>query len=629
VRILVAPNAFKGSLSALEAARAFGAGILRESPKSIVTIFPISDGGDGLMEALLWFEGGRKVRAWVKGPLGERRRAAFGLLPNGEAVVEMAKASGLALVPPSRRNPLLTTSWGTGDLIAAAIRKGARTIILGMGGSASSDGGAGMARALGVRFLDAKGRELSRGAEHLKNLARIDVEQFLKAARAVKVIAVSDVDNPLLGPRGSARVFGPQKGATPAMVGILEEALARYAAVIKRDMGVDVSKAPGSGAAGGLGAGLMAFLGAEVAPGARWFLRRCRAEKALARADALMTGEGRLDKTSFYGKAPVEIARLAAARKIPGAFVCGGIDADARRRLRSLGVKAAVSFSEAGASAKNTLSRAKVWATKAARIAARGLAAALVLCFAAGMARAAASQRPSRELARRSASGLDRADWLYFHRNQDDNLNKCLADLNELLAKNPKDGEALWREGRAMIRAGESLQGRKAKIVEFREAMDTLKKSVALSPRDADAHFWLGVAMGRMGQAQGILHSLFLVGPLRREMKAVLAIDPNYAGAHRVFGEMYLQIPRFAGGSVSKGIKEIEDSVRLAPSATSNYVALAQAYKSVGEKAKAVETLNRMMQVKNPDDPAEYPDDVKDAKTLLEKLEPATLPNFR
>ena len=500
-------------------------------------------------------------------------------------------------------------------MIAAAIRQGARTIILGMGGSASSDGGAGMARALGVRFLDAKGRELPPGAKHLKNLARIDGDALFKVVHGVKVIAVSDVDNPLLGPRGSARVFGPQKGATPAMVGVLEEALARYAAVIKRDLGVDVAKVPGGGAAGGLGAGLTAFLGAKIVPGARWFLRRCRAEKALARADALMTGEGKIDKTSFYGKAPVEIARLAAARKIPSAFVCGGIDADARRRLRSLGVKTTVSFSEAGASAKNTLSQAKAWAAKAARIAVRGLAAVLALCFVAGLARASGTVRPP---------DLTAADWLYFHRNHDDNLNECLADLNGLLAKNPKDGEALWREGRAMIRVGESLQGRKAKILEFREAMDTLKKSAALPPRDADAHFWLGVAMGRMGQAQGIFHSLFLVGPLRREMRTVLAIDPNYAGAHRVFGEMDLQIPRFAGGSAAKGIKELEESVRLAPSATSDYVALAQAYQSVGEKAKAVAALKRMMKVSTPDDPAEYLDDVKDAKELLEKLEPTS-----
>jgi len=562
------------------------------------------------MEALLWFEGGRTAQAWVKGPLGERRRASFGLLPNGDAVVEMAKASGLALVPLARRNPLLTTSWGTGDLIAAAVRKGARTIILGMGGSASSDGGAGMAQALGVRLLDAKGRELPLGAKHLRNLARIDAERFFKAVRAVKVIAISDVDNPLLGPRGSARVFGPQKGATHAMVGILEDALGRYAAVVKKDLGVDVAKAPGSGAAGGLGAGLMAFLGAEVVPGAWWFLRRCGVEKMLGRADALMTGEGKLDATSFYGKAPVEIARLAAKRGIPSAFVCGGINEDARRRLSSLGVKAAVSFFEAGANARNTLSRAKVWAAKASQVAIRGLASALVLCFLAGIARAAAP------------GALVRADWLYFHRNQDDNLNKCLADLRELAAKNPKDGGVLWREGRAMVRVGESLQGRKAKILEFRNAMDRLNRAAALAPRDADAHFWLGVAMGRMGQAQGILHSLFLVGPLRREMRTVLAIDPDYSGAHRVLGEMDIQIPRFAGGSVSKGIKELADSVRLAPAATSNYVALAKAYESIGEKAKAVEMLKRMMAVSNPDDPAEYPDDVKDAKALLEKLEP-------
>ncbi len=608
MRILAAPNAFKGSLSALEAARAFKVGILSALPGSKVEFLPISDGGDGLMESLLWSEGGRRVRVEVSGPMGERRQAAFGVLPGGAAVVEMAKASGLALVPPRRRNPLLATSRGTGDLIAAVLRRGSRTVILGMGGSASSDGGAGMAQALGARLLDARGRELGSGAKHLRSLAAIDMGGFLKAAGAAKVIAVSDVENPLLGVRGSARVFGPQKGATPEMVKILEEALGRYAEVVKKDLGVNVAKIPGSGAAGGLGAGLIAFLGAEIVPGARWVLARCGADKALGRADALMTGEGRLDETSFYGKAPVEIARMAAARGIPSVFVCGQVAEGARRRLRPLGVRAAVGFSDAGASASNSLSRAKSWAAKAAAMAARGLAPVFALCFLAAAARA--SQPPS----------LSRADWLYFHRNKKGNLDECLSDLNALLKANPKDAGALWREGRAMVRTGESLEVRKDKIAEFRAAVGAIKESVALDSADADAHFWLGVAMGRLGQSQGILHSLFLIKPLRREMRTVLAIDPSYSGAYRVLGEMYLQIPGFAGGSVSKGIADLKKSVRLAPDATSNYVALAQAYESDGQKAKAVDVLQQVLKVSNPADPAEALDDMKQARGMLGKL---------
>ncbi|MDE2314608.1 MAG: glycerate kinase [Elusimicrobia bacterium] len=595
-------------MSALEAARAFKTGVLSALPGSKVEILPISDGGDGLMESLLWSEGGRRIPAWVSGPMGERRQAAFGLLPGGAAVVEMAKASGLALVPPKRRNPLLATSRGTGDLIAAALRRDARTIILGMGGSASSDGGAGMAQALGARLLDARGRELRAGARHLRSLAAIDMGGFLKMDEAAKVVAVSDVENPLLGSRGTARVFGPQKGATPGMVKILEEALSRYAEVIKKDLGISVARIPGSGAAGGLGAGLIAFLGAEIVPGAKWVLARCGADKALARADALMTGEGRLDETSFYGKAPVEIARMAAARGIPSAFVCGQVAARARRRLRPLGVRAAVSFPDAGATELDSLSRAKSWAAKAARIAARSLAPAFALCFLAVAARA--SQPPP----------LSRADWLYFHRNQKGSLDECLSDLDALLKANPKDADALWRKGRAMVRAGESLRSRKDKIAEFRTAVGVIRESVALDSADADAHFWLGVAMGRLGQSQGILHSLFLVKPLRREMRTVLAIDPSYSGAYRVFGEMYLQIPGFAGGSVSKGIADLEKSVRLAPDETSNYVALAQAYESDGQKAKAVDVLQQVLKVSNPADPAQAPDDMKQARDMLGKL---------
>ncbi len=615
MRILAAPNAFKGSLSVLDAAKAMKRGILQACPQAEVALFPISDGGDGLMDAFLWSEGGREKSVWVKGPLGERRRAAFAILPSGEAVVEMARASGLALVKPPSRNPLLTTSWGTGDLIAAAARAKLKTVIVGLGGSASSDGGAGMAQALGARLLDAKGRELKPGAGELRRLARIDVGGFLRAARAIKVIAVSDVDNPLLGPRGSARIFGPQKGATPKMVEVLEQALARYAAVMKKDLGLDVAKVCGGGAAGGLGAGLIAFLGADIVPGAGWVLKRLGASKALSHSDGVITGEGWLDSTSFYGKAPIELSRLAARRKIPCALVCGQIEEKARRKAQGLGVKAAVSFAQAGARPQDSMLKARHWAAKAARLAAQGLMAALCLGVAPGLSRAAAlNKTPTIDA---------RVDWLYFHRDQDDNLNKDLSLLNQLLLLRPRNEALLWRRGRALVRAGENEKNRGEKIKIFRRAMESLKAAVVLNPRDPDAHFWYGVSMGRLGQARGILHSLFLVGPIKNQIRTILALDPDYSGAYRMLGEMDLHIPRFAGGNATRGIAEIVKSLELAPSDTSGYIALAKAYESVGEKAKAVAALRAALNVAVPDDPAESQDDRKDARAMLQKLQAA------
>jgi glycerate kinase len=270
VKILVAPNAFKGSLSVNEACRAMSAGVRSVLPGIKTILMPISDGGDGLIDALLAAKGGKLLSVSVLGPLGDRRQAHFAWLPGNTAVVEMARASGLSLVPPNKRDVMRATSYGTGQLIDAALKKGARTIIVGMGGSASNDGGAGMAQALGARLLDRVGRELRPGAQPLLGLQRIEPGDLRKRLRGVRVVAVSDVTNPLLGPRGSARVYGPQKGATRAQVRTLEKALANYARIIKRDLGIDAAGGPGAGAAGGRGAGLLAFLGAKIVPGGGW-----------------------------------------------------------------------------------------------------------------------------------------------------------------------------------------------------------------------------------------------------------------------------------------------------------------------------------------------------------------------
>ncbi len=348
-------------------------GVRRVLPRARVTLLPISDGGDGLMETLLASAGGRRCFSVVRGPLGRSLRAPYALLDDGTAVVEMAQASGLALIDKRKRDVLGATSYGTGELIRSAIENGAKSVVVGLGGSATNDGGAGMAQALGARFLDAFGRELPLGAAALLRLARLEWGTLPKLTRGVGFLAVSDVTNPLLGAKGSARVFGPQKGALPAQVRLLERALTHYAKRLRLDLGRDVARRPGAGAAGGLGAGLMAFLGAELVPGAAWVLGELEAGHRLQGADAALTGEGWLDQTSFFGKAPIEFARRAKALGVPVAAVCGGYDAAIVRRLRAAGIREVVSFSEAGATKADSHRRAARWAEKAASLAVKRL----------------------------------------------------------------------------------------------------------------------------------------------------------------------------------------------------------------------------------------------------------------
>ena len=340
LRLLAAPNAFKGTLTAHEAALAIERGARRAAPGARVVRLPIADGGDGLAAVLAEALGGRLVRAPAAGPLGERRTAAYGLLPGRIAVIEMALASGLALVPKRRRRPLEATSRGTGDLIRAALKRGAREVWIGLGGSATNDGGAGLARALGVRFLDRHGRDIPEGAGGLGSLARIDASGLPPQVRRARFVALSDVTNPLLGPRGSARVFGPQKGATPAQVEAIESGLRNYARRLKEDLGRDVARRPGAGAAGGLGTALLAFLGAELKPGARFVLESVGARREVRRADLVITGEGRLDASSFFGKAPLELARLARREGVPVLLLCGAVEPGLEGRLARLGARA-------------------------------------------------------------------------------------------------------------------------------------------------------------------------------------------------------------------------------------------------------------------------------------------------
>jgi glycerate kinase len=522
----------------------------------------------------------------------------------------MAQASGLALLGARRRDPLGATSYGTGQLIAAAVRAGARRVVVGLGGSATNDGGAGMAQALGARLLDSRGRELAPGASELLRLSRIEWGGRRELLKDVRVIGVSDVTNPLTGPKGSARVFGPQKGASPAQVRVLERALRRYAACLRRDLGRDVAALPGAGAAGGLGAGLLAFLSAKLVPGADWVLRELEADGFLRRADIVLTGEGRLDETSFFGKAPVALARRAKAFDVPVAVVCGARSPGLGRRLRGCGIKRVVDFGEAGAGAADSRKRASRWARRAAALAVQGLlCCGLLLMTPAG----GAAAQPS--------SVLDEVDRLYFHRHEGLNLEDSIERLEALMGQSPGDPALLWRLGRSLVRLGERKEKKKEKLALFEKAEGLERRAVAAASEDPEPHYWLGIAMGRRGQTRGMLKSLFIVGDLKKEMGLVLALQPNHGGAHHVLGEMFMELPGFAGGDKKKALEELETAARLEPDETSHYVPLARAHLAVGDKEKAVATLKKALEVERPADPAEYERDLAAARRLLSELE--------
>ena len=312
MKIVIAPDSYKESLSAQAVAEAIRAGFAAIFPDAAYCCVPVADGGEGTVDALVAATGGRRVTARVTGPLGEPLEAFYGLSGDGRtAVIEMAAASGLESVPRDRRNPLLTTTSGTGELIALALDSGARHLVIGMGGSATNDGGAGMVQALGASLLDAAGVAIGAGGAALAQLQRIDVSTLDPRLAECRIDAACDVDNPLVGPQGASAVFGPQKGATPAMVAQLDTSLARYAEIVRRDLGVDVADTPGAGAAGGMGAAMLAFFGARLRPGIDIVIDAVGLERHIADADLVITGEGRIDGQSVRGKSPIGVARVA------------------------------------------------------------------------------------------------------------------------------------------------------------------------------------------------------------------------------------------------------------------------------------------------------------------------------
>ena len=344
MRIVAAPNAFKGSLNAVEAAEAMKKGILAAIPLCHVVCVPVADGGDGLTEVMLHGMGGQRIEKMVSGPRMEVLSAPFCLVASRNlAVVEMARASGLALLPKSLQDPMKTTTYGTGELIREAMDCGATRIIVGIGGSATCDGGIGMAAALGYGFLDETGTPIAPVGGALHSIASIDRRNIDPRLKGLSVSAACDVTNPLIGPDGASAVYAPQKGATPDQVVQLDAGLANLARVIKTDLGIDIADMPGSGAAGGLGGGLHAFLGAALNPGIDLVIDVVGLKGHLAGADLVLTAEGQIDDQTRFNKAPAGVARTAKAAGVPCIAICGGVG-EGIESLYDIGIDAVFSI---------------------------------------------------------------------------------------------------------------------------------------------------------------------------------------------------------------------------------------------------------------------------------------------
>jgi len=367
----VAPNAFKGTLTATQAAAAIARGVREVFPNSEIVEVPVADGGDGTVEALVSAKHGEYRTTQVEGPLGDPVQARYGLIDSGRtAVVEMASAGGLTLIAPERRDPRRTSTYGFGQLLEAVRRDGVATIIAGIGGSATNDGGAGMAQALGYRLLDKEGRDLERGGAALARLWRIDASGFESGWRQVRVRVACDVTNPLTGPRGASAVYGPQKGADPKAVRELDGALTTFAAVVRRDLGKDVAGLPGAGAAGGLGAGLVAFLDATLEPGAPLVVEATGFDSVVAGADLVITGEGQVDEQTAFGKAPGEVATRARKAGVP-VLLLAGAKQPGWEALHQLGVTAVVTMVDEGITMEQALNEPERMLTRATVVACR------------------------------------------------------------------------------------------------------------------------------------------------------------------------------------------------------------------------------------------------------------------
>lgn len=344
VKVVVAIDSFKGSLSSLELGNAIEKGIKKVYSKAEVIKVPIADGGEGTVEALVEGTGGKFVEIEVHDPLMQPIRAKYGILGNGKtAVIEMATASGLPLVPLDKRNPEKTTTFGTGELVKDALKKGAREFIIGIGGSATNDGGLGMMQALGYKFYDKDGKELGQGGEIMEKVDSIDTTGALPELKESTFLVASDVDNPFHGPRGAAHIYGKQKGADDKMVERLDEGLKHLAQILEKKFDKEIGNRSGAGAAGGLGGGLIAFLDATLKPGIEIVLQEVGLEKDLKGADFAITGEGRIDAQTVMGKAPSGVAKLCKKHGIPVIALAGAVSDDAEK-THEIGIEAIFSI---------------------------------------------------------------------------------------------------------------------------------------------------------------------------------------------------------------------------------------------------------------------------------------------
>lgn len=329
MKIVIAPDSYKESLTAMEVATAIESGFQHVLPQAEYIKLPMADGGEGTVQSLVDATNGEIIHQSVTGPLGQPVDGFYGLLGDGKtAIIEMAAASGLHLVEPELRNPLLTTTYGTGELIRAVLDRGVEHIIVGIGGSATNDGGLGMAQALGIGMLDAAGNSLANGGGALADLASIDMSQLDPRLASVRLEVACDVDNPLCGVKGASHVFGPQKGATPEMVEQLDSNLNHYAHVMKVQLGKDVKEMSGAGAAGGLGAALLGLLDAELRPGIEIVMDAVDLSEVLKDADLVITGEGRIDSQTIHGKTPIGVARCAKQYQLPVIGIAGCLSTD-------------------------------------------------------------------------------------------------------------------------------------------------------------------------------------------------------------------------------------------------------------------------------------------------------------
>lgn len=329
MKIVIAPDSYKESLSALEVATAIEQGFREIWPDADYVKIPVADGGEGTVEAMVAATAGRLVHVDVTGPLGSSVQAFYGLSGDARsAFIEMAAASGLALVPVDSRDPLKTTSRGTGELIRHALDAGVEHIVIGIGGSATNDGGAGMVQALGARLLDAQNNDIAHGGAGLEALARIDISQLDARLAACRIEVACDVTNRLTGKEGASAVFGPQKGATPEVVARLDRALTHYAQLISRDLDVNVLELAGGGAAGGMGAALYAFCGAQLRSGIEIVTDALHLDAWVADADLVVTGEGRIDSQTIHGKVPVGVANVAKRYNKPVIGIAGSLTPD-------------------------------------------------------------------------------------------------------------------------------------------------------------------------------------------------------------------------------------------------------------------------------------------------------------